>query len=258
MADSTIRVIQKLLSRAEATDFQSERESCLAKVADLMARHSIEEALLRSAEQEADTPTSPTESVMVVPAPYAARKVSLYGAVGEHLGCTVIDLGNDADGVRRIAAVGFPGDLERMEVLLTSLLVQLTRSMLAQRPNGARTAGATASWRRSFISGFTWRVSERLREATAVRDRSGRSGGAHDGAAGPTGDGGGSNAPSVALALRDRQEAVDEEVTRRYPYLRSRRMDGGSSHDGHRAGRAAGNRAGLGGESLRTQGELSA
>lgn len=249
MSDSTLRVIQKLLSRAEATEFESERDSCLAKVAELMARHSIEEALVRSRMAEPSA-VSPTERLMVVPSPYAARKVSLFGAVGEHAGCTVIDLGNDDTGVRRVGAVGFPADLDRMEVLVTSLLVQLTRSMLSApgRPN--KSAGATAAWRRSFVTGFIWRVAERLRDAnkTEATDAQSR---AAEGV--PC-----QSEPSVALALVERQDAVDEEVSRRYPYLRTRRMDGGSSRDGHHAGRAAGDRAGLGQTSLGSRRELSA
>lgn len=249
MSDSTIRVIQKLLSRAEATDFEHERDACLSKVAELMTRHSMEEALLR-AEVDDGARESPTERLMVVPSPYAARKVSLFGAVGEHAGCTVIDLGNDDTGARRVGAVGFPADLDRMEVLVTSLLVQLTRSMLSAPGRSRRTAGATAAWRRSFVSGFTWRVAERLHEAGRT-ERSGADD-ERSGAASAAGR------PSVELALVERQDAVDEEVARRYPHLRTRRMDGGSSADGHRAGREAGNRAGIGEEALGATRELSA
>ncbi|MEZ5238060.1 MAG: hypothetical protein R2716_03605 [Microthrixaceae bacterium] len=44
--ESTIRVIQKLLSRG-GDRLRTRAEACLAKVAELMARHSIEEAVLR-------------------------------------------------------------------------------------------------------------------------------------------------------------------------------------------------------------------
>jgi len=249
MSDSTIRVIQKLLSRAEATEFESERDSCLAKVAELMARHSIEEAIVRSRTAEPSS-VSPTERLMVVPAPYAARKVSLFGAVGEHAGCTVIDLGNDDTRVRRVGAVGFPADLDRMEVLVTSLLVQLTRSMLSAPGRPERSAGATAAWRRSFVTGFTWRVAERLKDASKTETADAQDRTTH---ASPD-----RSEPSVALALVERQDAVDDEVSRRYPYLRTRRIDGGSSTDGHHAGRAAGDRAGLGQSSLGGRSELSA
>lgn len=225
-----LRVIRKLLTRAESTDFDSERDACLAKVADLVARHSIEEALLREALADGDRSGDdrPTERLLVVPAPYAARKVQLFGAVGHHAGCTVIDLGNDATGCRRVAVVGFPGDIDRVEMLSTSLLVQLTRSMLSGGPPRRSGAGATAAWRRSFITGFVLRVAERLAASAPPRPDT------------PAG------ASSGALVLARRDDAVAGEVRRRYPRLRTSRMDGGSSAHGHRAGRAAGDRAGLG------------
>ena len=247
MSESTLRVIQKLLSRAEATEFESERDSCLAKVAELMARYSIEDAVLAAADEGDAAARRPTERLLVVPAPYAARKVSLFGAVGQNCGCTVIDVGNDDDGQRRVAMVGFPGDLERAEVLITSLLVQMTREMLVDpsppdtrapnRRKGGRSPGATATWRRSFITGFTTRVNQRLAAAMDLEKQRD-----HAGAAGrpsPSGS-------SVALVLARRDQEVDTEVRRRYPHLRSRRMDAGSSAGGHAAGRRAGDRASLG------------
>ncbi|MFV0316307.1 MAG: DUF2786 domain-containing protein, partial [Microthrixaceae bacterium] len=61
MDQSALRVIRKLLSRAESTEFESERESCLSKVAELMARHSIEEALLADLDQDERSAQRPTE-----------------------------------------------------------------------------------------------------------------------------------------------------------------------------------------------------
>ena len=242
MSESTLRVIQKLLSRAEATDFESERESCLAKVAELMARYSIEEAVIAASGDGGHGRASgtPVEHLMVVPSPYAARKVSLFGAVGMNCGCTVIDIGADDTGIRRVAVIGFPGDVERAEVLITSLLVQMTRSMLAERDGRRPSPGATAAWRRSFITGFTVRVGQRLAEARARETaRATTAEGRHD--TKRNGD-----TRSVALVLADREAEVDTEVRRRYPHLRSRRMDSGSSAHGHLAGRSAGDRASLG------------
>lgn len=243
MSESTLRVIQKLLSRAEATDFESERESCLAKVAELMARYSIEEAVIAAASGDdcrGRTSGTPLERLMVVPSPYAARKVSLFGAVGMNCGCTVIDIGADDTGVRRVAVIGFLGDVERAEVLITSLLVQMTRSMLATRDARRSNPGATAAWRRSFITGFTVRVGQRLAEARA-RETARATTGAGLNATMSTG-----STRSVALVLADREAEVDGEVRLRYPHLRSRRMDSGSSAHGHLAGRSAGDRASLG------------
>lgn len=243
MSESTLRVIQKLLSRAEATEFESERESCLAKVADLMARYSIEEAVVAAASSDGGSRGEPIERLLVVPAPYAARKVMLFGAVGTNCGCSVIDIGTDDDGIRRVAMIGFRGDVERAEVLVTSLLVQLTRSMLGDPGASRGRPGATAAWRRSFIVGFSIRVGQRLEEAR--RRRSGEMS-----TSDVLGEGATPRGSSLALVLADREAEVDAEVRRRYPHLRTRRVDSGSSVHGHRAGRSAGDRASIGSSEL--------
>jgi hypothetical protein len=236
-----LRVIRKLLTRAESTDFEAEREACLAKVAELTARHSIEEALIWSRHRHEER-IRPVQRFIDVPPPYTARKVVLFGAVGAHHGCTVIDLGTEDDGSRRVAVVGFPGDVERTEVLVTSLLLQLTRAMLA--PGCASkgpaissqvAAASTAAYRRSFITAFAWRVGERLAEIRRAQEAEAEADG-HEGAG---------KVPSVALVLADREDAVQQEVQRHYPFLRHRKTNGGSSPAGYAAGRAAAERAEL-------------
>jgi len=236
-----LRVIRKLLSRAESTDFPSERDACLAKVADLVARYSIEDALVW-ADRDDERRELPVERILVVPDPYAARKVMLFGTVGRHNRCTVIDLGADAARARRVSVIGFRGDVDRVEVLVTSLLLQLTRGMLADNPR--TTGSATAAWRRSFITGFAVRVGERMAEAQRRNEAGARAEASGPGGPAPSG-------ASVALVLADRADAVNAAVRQRYPYLRTTRIDAGSSPHGRAAGRAAGDRATLGGGEVR-------
>jgi hypothetical protein len=229
-----LRVIRKLLTRAESTDYEAEREACLAKVAELMARHSIEEALVWSRHADHDR-ARPIQRLVEVPSPYAARKVALFGAAGRHHGCTVIDLGSGGGPPRQVALIGFPGDVERTEVLVTSLLLQLTRAMLAPDAGGPdTTASSTAAWRRSFITAYSWRVGERLTEIRRAQEMQAEASPEQAGAP-----------ASVALVLTDRFDAVQAEVRRRYPRLRSLRSDAGSSRSGYAAGRAAAERAEL-------------
>ncbi len=213
-----------------------------------MARYSIEEAVLATSLREGATGSSddtPIERLMVVASPYVARKISLYGAVGTNCGCTVIDIGADDTGVRRVALIGFRGDVERTEMLITSLLVQMTRSMLDDK-NRPRSGTSTAAWRRSFITGFAARVAERLSEARSRASQNASSGVSSSNAAAIADSSERVGAPSVAMVLAKRDDEVDAEVRRRYPHLRSRRMDGGSSAHGHQAGLHAGDRANLG------------
>lgn len=242
-----LRLVRKLLHRAESTAFESERQACLAKAAELMLRHSIEEALLW-AEADSEGRDSPVERILDVEPPYAARRVVLYDAAGRHNRCAVIDLGSSPGTPRRVALIGYPGDVARAEMLITSLLLQMTRAMAsanASHPTASR--GGTAAWRRSFVTAFAWRVDERLAEVRGLRDDAPPDGSPTGGA-----DGSEPGATSLALVLADREEEVHREVGRRYPRLRSARIDAGSSRSGFAAGVAAAEVAALDSAPLRS------
>lgn len=119
---------------------------------------------------------------------------------------------------------GFASDLERVELLFTSLLVQAAHGLAgAAVPAGEH----PAAFRRTWLAGFAYVVAERLRAAEA-------------GAVAASGE------PSVALVLADRSDRVRRRLTEVYPRLRtapSRRLAG----TGFGSGAAAGHRADLGG-----------
>ena len=119
---------------------------------------------------------------------------------------------------------GFASDLERVDLLFTSLLVQAAHGLVGTVvPPGEH----PAAFRRSWLAGFARVISDRLRvaEADAVVQR---------------------GTSSVALVLADRSDRVARRVTEVYPRLRTapiRRLAG----SGFDAGAAAGHRADLGG-----------
>ena len=239
-----LRLIRSLLAKAEATEYPAEADAFLAKVADLVARHSIDEAMLW-AETGVEARSLPVERFIVVDAPYAGRKSMLVHGVAAANRCEAIDVGET--GLARVSVIGFEGDVIRVEVLVTSLLMQMTTAMIpAERTRSQGDATATAAFRRSFITAYAWRVGDRLSAAA---------------------DSGGNEAPvpksatpvvSTDLVLIERAEVVAEAVKTRYPRLRTHHIDGGSSHEGTEAGTSAGNRAELAGTSLGTsQGELA-
>jgi hypothetical protein len=120
---------------------------------------------------------------------------------------------------------GFASDLERTELLYTSLLVQAAYGLAAAPVPGWE---SVAAFRRSWLVGFTHAVGHRLQEAERRAATEAPSEG-----------------PSVALVLADRGRLVDRRVDEAYPRLRSsapRRLMG----SGHAGGFAAGQRADLG------------
>ncbi|MFN8049955.1 MAG: DUF2786 domain-containing protein [Acidimicrobiales bacterium] len=241
--DSRLITIRNLLAKAEATSFPAEAEAFTAKASELMARYAIDEAMLW-----ADHPGDggvPTEVRILIHRPFTAQKAVLVNSVANVSGCQAIRLGRTADGRgETMSVIGFPSDVALVETLVTSLFLQLTTAMTApgtQRPGA--TASQVSAWRRSFISGFTSTVCERLaadrRRAASERDR------AADGAAAASGHG-----TSTAVVLRDRSAAVQADMRQRYPHIRTSRVSAGTSEAGRRAGTSAGRTADLGGRRL--------
>src|SRR6185436_15599813 len=92
-----------------------------------------------------------------------------------------------------VRVYGFTTDLERVELLYTSLLVQATRELVHVRPD--EWGESTGAYRRSWLAGFASAVATRLHRAErrAAADRP----------SGPDGT-------STALVLRDRTALVED------------------------------------------------
>ncbi|MFB6892087.1 DUF2786 domain-containing protein [Kitasatospora sp. NPDC056327] len=231
--------IRALLAKAESTDFPEEAEALTAKAQQLMAQHSIDEALL--AVDGAD-PHAPGAVRIGVDNPYEGPKTMLLDAVAAANRCRVVW----AKEFGFCTVIGFDADLDGVELLYTSLLVQATHAM---QQAGARQhldgASRTKAFRQSFLVAYAARIRERLAEATE-RATSDAAAGRHlreDGTAEQL-------VPDERLlpALAARTEAVDQEVDRLFPKLVSQRVRV-SDGEGWAAGRAAADRASLRGRS---------
>lgn len=264
--DRRLATVRSLLSKAEATEFPEEAEAFFAKASELIGRWAIDEAMLWDGADRGGR-EMPDELQLVVHGPYLPQKAILIAGVASAHGCRAIRL-RGASGSRTeiISIIGFPSDLRWVETLVTSLLLQLTSSMLSRCPKGV-SAADSASWRRSFIVGYAEEVRARLEAdraaAAAARSAStagpggsdgdsgvgasGRAGGAEgsrngSGDASASGDGSGN---SVALVLASRVAEVDQDFRQRFPYVRSSWASSGRSAHGRDAGRKAGKEASL-------------
>lgn len=208
---------------------------------------------------------TPDELQLRVDSPYLAQKAILVSGVARANGCRAVRL-SAGRGARSeiVSVVGFPSDLKWVETLVTSLLVQLTQTMLRSAPRGL-TASASASWRRSYIVGFAETVTARLEadRARVARDEADSRGGEdrgrdgsddhdRDGRRSPDDDGG----ASVAVVLASRDHEVESDYRRRFPYTRSSWASSGGSVGGRNAGRKAGREASLTRGSLGARGVL--
>ncbi|MFF1807835.1 DUF2786 domain-containing protein [Streptomyces sp. NPDC058251] len=148
--------IRALLAKAEATGFPEEAEALSAKAQELMARHSIDEALLAARTHAKDAPGA---CRIGMEAPYETAKAVLLDAVAGANRCRAV--WNEALGFSTV--VGFEPDLEAVELLYTSLLVQATAAMTkaeaAQRASGRK---RTKTFRQSFLAAYAHRIGDRL------------------------------------------------------------------------------------------------
>ncbi len=117
--------VRALLAKAEATEFPDEAETLSAKAQALMVRHSLREAIADHARGRA----SAAEARRIwIDNPYVAAKVALVQAVAQANRCRTVwikDLGC-------VVTVGAESDLDLVDLLATSLLVQASRAMLSQ------------------------------------------------------------------------------------------------------------------------------
>ncbi|MEJ8658870.1 DUF2786 domain-containing protein [Streptomyces halotolerans] len=153
--------IRALLAKAEATGFPEEAEALTAKAQELMARHSIDEAVLAARAHRKDVPGA---CRIGVDAPYETAKAILLDAVASANRCRAVwnsDLGFST-------VVGFEADLDAVELLHTSLLVQgtaaMTRAEASQRAGGRK---RTKTFRQSFLLAYAHRIGDRLARATS-------------------------------------------------------------------------------------------
>ena len=226
MTDSKLQTIRALLAKAEATNYPAERDAFNAKANELIARYGIDEALLAASKAERETVGVRD---LWVEAPYARDKATLANNIYTPLGCKLIQVtGVTADKRIKLKVFGYDSDLNRAEILYTSLLIQVLRGMATVPSAGHQRT--TAANRRSFMAGFIVEVERRLR---AAEERA-------KAEAEPT------PGVSTALVLRDRSAAVQDAYEERYPKGSVRKSKTTYRGNAFGAGQAAGMRADIG------------
>jgi Protein of unknown function (DUF2786) len=227
--------VRKLLTKAEDEGCSpAEAEALTAKAAELMARYGIDRALLGALRPETDRPA---DQVFTLGNPWGDVKRHLLAGLATALRCQCVQTRHESG--TRLHVFGYRSDLERADILFTSLLVQMARALAAQ-PVPGYGAGARA-WRRSWMLGFCSAVVTRVRDAEEAAAAS---------ASGETA-GRGSGGQSAALVLADRSLVVRRQVAAAYPRLRRSRVtySGGGYGQGYREGQ----KADIGGAKLRAR-----
>lgn len=211
-----LKRVRALLAKAERTDFPAEAEAYTAKAQELITRHSIDEALVSAAAVDGPA-VVPFARRIGVDHPYESEKASLLHEVAVANRCHTVwspDLGFST-------VFGFDADLDAVDLLYTSLLVQANRAMSRAEPAGGKAGKSRLkTFRRSFLVAFAVRVGERLEAAAVVPDM-----------------------PTLLPVLADRDAKVTETMRRAFPATTKARGSRIDSMEGWDAGVEAAERA---------------
>lgn len=229
-SEDILRKVAALLRKAEdpaATD--PEAEAFLVKAQQMMARHSISEAMLADA---AGVEEDIIWGEIEIHAPHVPRKQTLACVVGRHTGTRPIIIGGTGRKIGRVRIVGTRADVEWAKTLYNSLEKQLESSMYrARRSNTCRDHGL--SFAVAFVAGFTDIVNARL----AAANREAKKEAEAEQVSGDT--------STVALVLVKKEERVSDEFRRAYPSTLTKKMGRPISSGGYSSGREAGRNASL-------------
>ncbi|MDX3110821.1 DUF2786 domain-containing protein [Nonomuraea angiospora] len=214
MRERTLERVRKLLAKAERTDNEHERATFMAAASALMAKHGIDSL------PPAGTRQTPGDRVVTLPNPWAREKARLVSLVAQAVRCRPLLIGR-GEGGQRVHVFGFAADLERADLLATSLLLQMATGLARVRvPDGVT---AVRAYRRSWLLGFTDEVYRLLCVAESQAEQA---------------------STGAALVLADRRAEVERAVAAHYPDIRLSVPT--TSGTGYRDGVAAGRRADLG------------
>ncbi|MEV0013444.1 DUF2786 domain-containing protein [Streptomyces tendae] len=221
--------IRALLAKAEATGYPEEAEALSAKAQELMARHSVDEALLAAQAQGSGTsPDMPGACRIGVEPPYEQAKAVLLDAVADANHCRAV--WNEPFGFSTV--VGFEADLEAVELLYTSLLVQaeaaMTKAEAGQRAGGRK---RTKTFRQSFLAAYAHRAGTRLRAAAEAATEAATTGAAD---------------ANLLPVLASREVAVTDRVERMFPQTTTTRLRGAADPAGWTEGTRAADAARVG------------
>ncbi|MFI6760005.1 DUF2786 domain-containing protein [Micromonospora sp. NPDC050417] len=224
--------VRALLAKAESTTFPAEAEAYTAKAQELVTRHSLDEALLIARGGETAT-VVPFARRIGVDHPYEGEKASLLDAVARANRCHTVW----SPELAFSTVFGFDADIDAVDLLYTSLLVQAHRTMAQNEPPGGKAGRARLkAFRQSFLVAFSVRIGERL--ATAAQA-------ALEEVTTDVGGTGVTDPADLLPVLASRDEQVRETMNRIFPRTVRARGSRVDSREGWESGRDAADRAAL-------------
>lgn len=219
--------IRSLLAKAEATEYEHEREAFMKAATDQMAKYGVEQAMLDATKKVREKPSN--RRVVIEDGQYIDRRSDLASWLTAAMNLKgAIWTEQRRRGKARILHVfGYESDLDRFDMLYTSLSLQMASGLTRVKPpQGEHPRAFRNAWMLGFISKVTAMVKEREKQAVQEAE---------------------TKTTGTEVVLRDRRMVVEEEFTAAYPKLGKAKKRYMSSAAGFERGQVAGARANLGG-----------
>jgi hypothetical protein len=156
--------VRALLAKAESTDYDEEAEALTAKAQQLITKYALDRLVHEATAERADFEVRR----LWLDAPYVGAKAALVHEVASANRCRAAL----AERFGFSLVLGAAGDIDAVELLVTSLLAQADAAMVRHgRRYDESGVARTRSFRRSFLMAYAVRIGERLRAAeTATID----------------------------------------------------------------------------------------
>ncbi|MFE0104158.1 DUF2786 domain-containing protein [Streptomyces sp. NPDC059009] len=164
--DGKLAKIRALLAKAEdPAASEEEAQAYFAKAADLMAKYGIERAMLTLNTPDADKISF---RLIKIEGSYVEERRLMAAYIAKALSVEPLLSRTRLPGEKRFSyyleMYGFESDLERVEMLYTSLSLQASNGLRGTRPEWWESTTLTAH-RKAWLRGFAFTVSERLKAA---------------------------------------------------------------------------------------------
>lgn len=225
--------IRALLIKAERTDNVHERETFMNAAMAQMARYGIEQAHIDACDP--GRRRRPIRRAIHLPvAAWGRQRADLAWAVVEAMRCKAVIFTARARRPYRVEIIGFQSDVDRAELMFTSLLLQMADELMRVRtPAGENARTYRKQWIVGYRTQVVARIAERERRAEQEQEAA-------------TAD---ASSASTALVLADRARRVQAAYREAFPEVRKgpKTKVRGS---GYADGIAAGERADIGGAAL--------
>jgi hypothetical protein len=217
-----LATVRALLAKAESTQYDEEAESLSAKAQELISRYALERLLASQ-----DDTGSPEPGVVArrlwLDAPYVMAKAMLVSEVALANRCRAVA----SEKLGFCTVIGDSGDLDAVELLSTSLLVQGSAALVRHgRQIDHRGASRTRSFRQSFLVSYAVRIGERLTRTAEDVVRSSE------------------DVSRLLPVLRDQETRVSEAFDDLFPHIVERETTV-TNQQGWRAGQIAADQATL-------------